>query len=161
VPLLSLSSPAPAAAADYCRQARRLRARLGADPAKLYVALRELSRAAEHPTAPAATEVERFADSNAPGPARLFSSRVAAALDEGVLRYSARKDLLRDAAQMGLGNFEATLLIAAVQHSDRRAVRPAARNPSPRSSSATPLLALTALAIQTIIAAAVWWVVHV
>src|SRR4051812_20814253 len=104
-------------AAHYCRQARRLRARLGHDPAKLHVALRELARAdAQRP--PAAD----FADP-APGPARLFSARVAAALDEGILRYSARKDLLREAARMGLGNFEATLLIAAVQHGEGRAVR--------------------------------------
>jgi hypothetical protein len=152
---LTPSPAAPAAAVTYCRQARRLRARFGADPARLQVALRDLARSEDR-----RPPVPDFSDTT-PGPARLFSSRVSAALTDGLLRYSARTDLLREAARMGIGRFEATLLIAAVQHADGRALRPAARTPSPRPvSSTTPLIALAALALQTVIAAAVWWVVH-
>jgi hypothetical protein len=161
VPSLAFSPAPHAAAAAYCRQARRIRARFGDDPAKRQVALGELARAQNRQSAAVAdSPLDRFASAGHAGPAQLFSSRVAAALTEGVLRYSARKDLLREAVQIGLGEFEATLLIAAVQHGERRAVRPAACKVAPTSSSSSSLVVLASIGLQTVIATAVWWVVH-
>jgi hypothetical protein len=164
VPTFSLTPAPHAAAADYCRQARRLRARFNGDPARLQAALRELAHSTDRRprTASPDDSLDPFTPAGhpTPGPARLFTSRVAAALDAGVLRYSARKDLLREAARMGLGNFEATLLIAAVQHGEQRAVRPATRTPSISSSSFTPLIALAAIVLQTAIVGTAWWLFH-
>jgi len=50
----------------------------------------------------------------------LFKSLVVHSLDAGFLRYSRRQELLRVAAQLGLSEFEACLLIAEAQfHSDQ------------------------------------------
>jgi hypothetical protein len=159
--LLSLS-PASSTAADYCRQARRLRARFGNDPAKLQVALRELARAEDaRPRAFVSNDPAfPFSGEAAPGPARLFSARVSEALGDGVLRYSARKQLLHEASQLGLGDFEATLLIAAVQHGERRGFHAATCNRAPRRSSSTPLTVLVAIVLQSVIAGTLWYVVH-
>jgi hypothetical protein len=45
-----------------------------------------------------------------------FGRMVADRLEGGVLRYSARAQLLAAAADMGVGRFQANLIIAAVQH---------------------------------------------
>ncbi|HOA74977.1 MAG TPA: hypothetical protein PL151_15750 [Phycisphaerae bacterium] len=50
----------------------------------------------------------------------LFKSLVVHSLDAGFLRYSRRQELLRIAAQLGFGEFEACLMIAEAQfHSDQ------------------------------------------
>jgi hypothetical protein len=62
---------------------------------------------------------------------------------------------------MGIGRFEATLLIAAVQHGEQREVRTATCNLSPtRSFSPTPLIAAAAIVLQSAIAGTVWWMLH-
>jgi hypothetical protein len=63
---------------------------------------------------------------------------------------------------MGIGRFEATLLIAAVQHREADAPVSPTRNASPPPDPAwkRPMrFVLTALSIQGLIAAAAWWVV--
>jgi hypothetical protein len=46
---------------------------------------------------------------------RIFKGMVVGELEAGFLRYSARQKLLRYAAQLGIHEFEATLLIAEAQ----------------------------------------------
>jgi hypothetical protein len=175
VPALSFSPTPDAASTAYCRQARRLRAKFRRDPGRLQVALRELSavadagarRARVHcvpETSAAEAELIETGRRFVPADARVFSARVAAALSDGVLRYADRKDLLQEAARAGIGRFEATLLIAAVQHREADVSRPAPRRYTlaPRSSRliASPIV-FTALLLQGLIAGAAWWVIHV
>ena len=47
---------------------------------------------------------------------RIFKSMVVGELDAGFLRYSKREELIRYAANLGLTEFEAMLLIAEAQH---------------------------------------------
>jgi hypothetical protein len=49
-------------------------------------------------------------------PSELFARLVAGRVEGGVLRYSARAQLIATAQALGLGRFEANLVIAAVQH---------------------------------------------
>ncbi len=171
----------PLSADEYRRRARRLRATFAGDSAKLQAALRELAarrNAAATATGGAACEggdgapfvdpidsaggYEGPASPVAGGAARLFAARIASSFDGTTLRYSRRRVLLREAADLGIGRFEATLLIAAVQHR-HLASRPA-RPPRARASAGRrPLipyrLALTACALQAGIGSAVWWIV--
>jgi len=48
-----------------------------------------------------------------------FASAVRECLDGPVLRYSLRKALLKQASRLGVGRFEANLVIAEVQHAAR------------------------------------------
>lgn len=45
-----------------------------------------------------------------------FASKVEARIEQGLLRYSARQALLADAREMGIGRFDAMLIIASVLH---------------------------------------------
>jgi hypothetical protein len=165
VPALSLSPASPAAAsAAYCRQARRLRATLGNDPARLLAALQDLSATTNRRAQrrPGTAEPETVFTGRAPRaticPATLFSSRVKAALTGGILRYSDRQDLLREAAHLGLDRFEATLLIAAVQHGASGESMPASARRIGRGLGFRTAAVLTAIAVQGLIVAGMWWV---
>lgn len=65
---------------------------------------------------------EAFPLRSHPAVAEAFAAEVERSLESGVLRYSVRARLLREARQRGLGRFEANLIIAAVQH--RRSMQP-------------------------------------
>jgi hypothetical protein len=108
----------PPSVSAYCRQARRLRGTLRHQPARMHRKLRELTvRPApidvsdDSPVAPASRHVT--------SKAHAFAEQVAKGLDGPVLRYVTRRALIRDAGRMGIGAFEANLIIAAVQHERR------------------------------------------
>jgi hypothetical protein len=65
-----------------------------------------------------ATESSRFVVDHIAPPvdARTFARQIRDALDGKLLHYSDRMSLLREADRMGIGRFEANLLIATVQH---------------------------------------------
>jgi hypothetical protein len=92
----------------YRREARRLRSRLSGKPDELYGSLRQLSdrydRLYPLPDRTPATPTEGFAN--------LVRHEVCA----GVLPYSNRLGLLTTAGKLGIGRFEANLIIASVQH---------------------------------------------
>lgn len=92
----------------YRRDARHLRSRLSGKPDELYGSLRQLSdrydRLHALPNGTPATPTEGFAD--------LVRREVCA----GVLPYSNRLGLLTTAGKLGIGRFEANLIIASVQH---------------------------------------------
>ena len=117
------TSSSDTTAVDYVRRARRLRARHAANLPYLHRSLGKLetgydtaepvARRATTPAAapPAAADLGRAA----------FASAVRECLDGPVLRYSLRKALLKQASRLGVGRFEANLVIAEVQHAARDA----------------------------------------
>jgi hypothetical protein len=92
-----------------------------------------------------------------------FASLVATALDEGVLRHSRRQSLLRRGTNLGLGLFEANLVIAAVvhRHTGRDGLAsPAVLVPSARRRRgwSAAVLTVAAVAVEAAaLAAAVRW----
>lgn len=110
----------PVGTAQYRREARRLRARL--DGGALYRSLADLSRQRDAAGVARAggaggddhDDERRLASPD--GLARRFAEQVLASLDGPVLRYARRQELLRQAERLGIGRFEANLLIAAVLH---------------------------------------------
>src|ERR1700677_1308181 len=125
--------------AYYVRSARRLRAQYASQPGRMHRALRELSPPAVEPVLYDPTPAERFA------------TRVIHELEGGLLRYSARLNLLKQAAQMGMGRFEANLIIAAVQHR-----QPKRAGVSVNGRFGVMPLAIVFAAVQALIAASIW-----
>ncbi len=111
----------PDAIRRYVRHARRLRHELRRSPARLHRRLRDLDATAETPTrsinagrpVPLARSTSRVSGLD---PAQQLAAAVALALDGCVLRYSRRVILLDHAQKLGIGRFEANLIIATVQH---------------------------------------------
>ena len=134
--------------ADYVRQARRLRARHGADLGRLHQSLRELAESATREDAPPLRDWS--------SPATRFAERVAKSLDGPILRYSMRMELLKQAERMGIERFEANLIIAAIQHRMRQ--RPPHVERSATSDQTGTLLPsiLTFAAVQLAIGWAAW-----
>ena len=96
----------------YRRSARSLRGRLDGNPGELYRSLRDLSDRYDRQFAvlsPPAPVIPVVPDND-------FTSQIVAKIHDGVLLYSDRLQLLNDAADYGIGRFEANLIIAAVQH---------------------------------------------
>jgi hypothetical protein len=133
----------------YCRAARRVRATHGRHPARLYRELQHLSRwyTAAHPPAPPP----------APSRAETFAREVSTRLDGPVLRHSQRRALFAAARRLGIGRFEANLVIAAVQH-EARHHRPAPAVPPPAATRSRLAPLAFALALQATIAWAAWHV---
>jgi len=49
-------------------------------------------------------------------PANEFTAKIVGTIRNGVLTYSDRLELLEEAGKLGIGRFDANLIIAAVQH---------------------------------------------
>jgi hypothetical protein len=137
---------------DYRRQARRLRHVLARRPIELHRKLRTLSEECNRSSAP----VEKAGGYEPDSRARLFAEFAAGAISGNVLLYSKRKELLIVAKRLGIGRFEANLLIAATQHQSDRARPVTAEPPQRRSWAPALLVALT----QAAIIAAIWWIVQ-
>ena len=139
--------------APYRQAARRIRARLGHRPAAMIHALRDLAAAQPAPQSVVADPVAPHDDRPSAGEA--FSELVRDHLDSPILRFSTRQKLLRQAAPMGLGRFEANLLIALVEHRHRRPAIPE----SPRRLNASPWRAVAGFVLIEAIILAAGWVV--
>jgi len=87
-----------------------------------------------------------------------FSHRVAARLDGPVLRYSNRVALLKEAEKLGIGRFEANLLIAKVQHAKGQALQ-ATTDAAPGRTSFVSSAAMFVV-VQSAILGAAWWILH-
>lgn len=86
-----------------------------------------------------------------------FIRAVEGAMEGSLLRYSRRQRLLHLAARLGLGRFEANLIIARVQHQTRNTApaRPMASARTPRPPSRwTPLAA--GLGLQALLLWSAW-----
>lgn len=159
----------PAAAAilgpgeSYRRQARRLRCRFAAQPARLQQSLQRLaartSAPKPFPALPAvAARPCAYPGFVQTGAARRFADYLLGETREPmtVLRYSRRLEFVRAARRFGVGRFEANLLIAAVV--ERRT--PAARSvepAEPESDSVAGRLAAFAL-VEAAVLLGAWWV---
>jgi hypothetical protein len=122
----------------YVRQARRLRATLGREPAKLHRALRELS--AGEPVQPAS-------------PASRLAALAASQMQGDILSYSARLSLLKQAQRLGIERFEANLIIASAQHR----ARPVRREASQRRSFGVFGPAIAVVMVEGLLLLAAWW----
>jgi hypothetical protein len=133
----------------YVRSARRLRARLGHDPQRLHESLNQLNRwhgrgdrdSRHSVLSPQSSALTLH-----------FEKCVASQLTGGVLRYSTRVALLHQAKRLGIGRFEANLIIASIQHRFGRQ-RP---TPSPRRFH-LPATLTTVIFAQTAIVLTLWW----
>jgi hypothetical protein len=137
----------------YCRAARRVRAAHARRPGRLYRELQLLGErhtAARPPVAPLPYASRSRAEA--------FSREVEARMEGPVLRHAERRRLFAAARRLGIGRFEANLVMAAVQHEvtrGGRGVRPEAAAPG-RAWRLAPVAA--ALAVQALIAWGVWHV---
>jgi len=127
----------------YVRDARRLRARWAGQPGRMHRALRDLSTPISEPVPYTRTPAERFAN------------EVIHSMEGGLLRYSVRLKLLRQAAEMGIERFEANLIIAAVQSCQRPQVRIMPK----RKHKVLPLV-LAFLIVQAVIGIGAWWILR-
>ena len=157
------ASPCPATA-DYLRRARRVRARFAHDPVTMHRKLNALSAAKV-----TAVEVrkrvrrvvtrlpEAYPFQSHPAVAEAFADEVERSLEGGVLRYSRRAALLRQARRRGIGRFEANLIIATVQHR-RKSDAVAPQVEAEQVWDARLQVVLTVVVVQSLIVLAVWWV---
>jgi hypothetical protein len=136
---------APETVADYRRRARRLRHELRGDPVRLHQSLRAM-------VGPAMEPVARVTVS----PAAAFGELVEKALDGPVLRYTQRIRLLKTAGRLGIGRFEANLLIAAALHRFRHLppTMPVGRK------YRFPALILSMALLESALVLAAWWLVR-
>jgi hypothetical protein len=105
------------------------------NPALLHRRLRELSDSQNtklNPIEQPFTSTPSLA-ANSPA-AWQFGERVASCLEDGLLRYSRRVALLKEAERLGIKRFEANLIIAVAQHRHRPAQPVAFRTLRPASS---------------------------
>jgi len=162
----------------YRRRARRLRHVYAADPVGLQRSLADLARSCDSRSrvacgfasqttrnyraavpAKAQAEVKAFdndSSSRTTRAAEIFADMVADRMIGPILTYAARQKLIREATRMGIGRFEANLIIAAVQYRTDRAERPETDNKYGREYG--PLASvLTIAAVQATIVLGAWW----
>jgi hypothetical protein len=138
----------PDPSCDYRRRARRLRSILHRQPARLHRSLRHLADEIDHRQ----DEPQRVRPVGSVR-ASHFESIVQNALTTGPLRYSKRIALLKSAEALGLGRFEANLILAIEQNK----VHPVSLDTPTRSWFPAAAI-LIAGVVQTGLIAAVWWV---
>ena len=161
----------------YLSQVRRLRQRYAGNPAMLQQAVGDLSRRRDaylkderKTAAPSPRAVRHIARQtyepagDRPTPfARAvvdwFANHVAGQLDDKLLHFSRRQQLLATANRLGIDRFHANLIIAVAQH----------HAPTPRASTTTILparqgralpIALALFVVQAAIAWGAWRVLH-
>jgi hypothetical protein len=88
------------------------------------------------------------------GPFQVFAGEVGQRLEGPVLRQSQRRRLLASARKLGIGRFEANLIIAAVQH--RRPAQPAAADSTPAGGRSCLPLVVMALCVESVLAWGAW-----
>jgi hypothetical protein len=126
---------------DFLRAARRVRDGFAHRPMEMHRRLRALG------TVP--REVSKDIS-----PERDFATLVMMRIQAGVLRYSDRQTLLAAAAKMGIGRFDANLLIAMAQHRYKPAI-----HPKQTKANRWHLIAL-AVAVQGAILSGFYWMLR-
>jgi hypothetical protein len=97
---------------------------------------------------------EQFPFQAHPGVAEAFAEEIERAMEGGVLRYSRRAALLRRAKGLGIGRFEANLLIATVLHKCGNVV---ATTDARDDGGGWGGVVLVVATVQAAIVGAVWW----
>jgi hypothetical protein len=139
----------------YRREARRIRAEYRGDPASIH---RHLAKLAAKSTPVLENPGHRDWSASAilghRGPAaRQFADLVATQMVGPLLPWSARRNLLREAARSRITMFEANLIIATVQHRYRGVPTPVAKPILPQG---TPFWIGTALAAEALLVGVAW-----
>jgi hypothetical protein len=134
---------------QYRRRARRLRHTLRDHPTRLHRSLARLAAEIDH--APASETKSSILPTSIP--ARRFEILVREAMAKGMMRYSQRLALFKAAAALGLGRFEANLILAIEQN---RQV-PSNIDWSTHNRDAWLTILLVGL-FQSLILLAVWWI---
>jgi hypothetical protein len=137
----------------YCRAARRVRATHARQPGRLYRELQLLGR--RHAAARPPVATLPYAP---PSRAEAFSREVAARMEGPLLRYAQRRRLFGIARRMGIGRFEANLVMAAVQHEATRGRRGAGPDEAAGGPASRLAPVAVALAAQALIAWGAWHV---
>ena len=150
----------------YRRRARRLRHVYARDPIRLQRSLSQLARSSDRrataarglaPASAVWSANPRATEGRDASAAQTFAGVVAERTTGPVLPYSDREHLLRRASRMGIGRFEANLIIAAVQHRAARE-QPEQVIQATASGARAPVLFLTAAVVQAAIVAGVRWI---
>ena len=149
--------------APYRSAARRLRGRFARDPVRLQRSLQELARRedarrgdAHRPSGPPASPLSNLVDGDS---AERFAALVGQHLSGAVLYYADRQALISAAGRLGIGRFEANLIIAAVQHraeSERTQVRHRGTELSQGVGRWLPAVAVV-LAVEATLSFVAWW----
>jgi hypothetical protein len=152
----------PAISSDqYRREARRLRCRHAGRPDRLQRSLKTLATRVTLPPANQDTVAPTQVGSArvCTGPAATFAERLAEQIpSSGILTYSARLQLLREAHRLGIGRFEANLLIAAGLQRRRDATTTRRTADIAARGAFSPVVQLvTFLLIQGAFALVAWW----
>ena len=90
-------------------------------------------------------------------PSTQFAGMVRQSLDGPILRYSQRAALLKEAGRLGVGRFDANLIIASVLHGLGKRQE---YQMVPRSYPRWLATVLVVLVLQAAIVVGAWWVVH-
>lgn len=150
---------------SYRSAARRLRGRFADDPVRLQHALLDLARREDAGRAapargrrmePAVRPLQDIVDGEA---AARFAVMVGQHLGGPVLCYEDRQSLLRAAGRLGIGRFDANLIIAAVQHraeGEHVVVRAAGTEQSRGAGRWWESVAVV-LAVETSLSLIAWW----
>lgn len=134
---------------QYRRQARRLRHTLRDHPSRLQRALSRLSSEMdEEPSSPTRSSILPTSI-----PAQKFEAEVRQEMQKGPMRYSRRLAMLKTAAAMGLGRFEANLILAIEQN---RQVSTNIDSPARDWSFACAFASF--LLLQALILVSAWWI---
>src|SRR4051812_4524231 len=134
---------------QYRRRARRLRHTLRHHPSRLHRSLAKL--ACEMDDRPTAVAQSSILPTSAP--ARKFEMMVREQTEKGPMRYSQRLTILKNAAAMGLGRFEANLILAIEQN--RRFPTSIER---PRRDWTFACALASFVMLQSLILSAAWWI---
>jgi hypothetical protein len=150
----------------YRRRARRLRCAHAKDPVRLQRSLAIVARAGGQrittnggAAVPGAVWSAKPQAAEARGirAARTFAGMVTERMTGPILPYSQRENLLRAAARMGIGRFEANLIIAAMQHRVR-CNETQDETPIVSTRVSPRALFLTGAFVQTMIIVGVRWI---
>jgi hypothetical protein len=137
---------------NYCRRARRIRRKYANNPALMHRRLRQLSDIQAADYRPKEQPFARTPSLAANSPAAWqFADRVTSHLQGGLLRYSQRVALIKEAERLGIKRFEANLIIAVAQHRHRPTPATVVRTTSPAHRRGRFLPTMVAVELQVIL----------
>jgi hypothetical protein len=138
---------------QYRRRARRLRHTLRNHPSRLQRSLARLASEINDRPTPAAKSASVLPASLQ---ARRFEMMVREAMQKGPMRYSQRLAILKMAGAIGLGRFEANLILAIEQNRQFPAHPANLDEPSRNSNSLFTFVCIALL--QSLILVGAWWI---
>ena len=137
---------------QYRRRARRLRHTLRNNPSRLHRSLARLATEIDNRPTPSAKSASVLPTSLQ---AQRFHMMVREAMETSPIRYSQRLEMLKMASAMGLGRFEANLILA-IEQNRRKPLRL-----EEQSRNWNGLFTVTCIALlQSLILIGAWWILR-